>query len=120
MNYNSQMIYYYNNKGKKRVRTYAQRMRSRVAQTKSRSLRAGIPFSITVDDLALNKVCPLLEIPLTFDGARNNTPSIDRIKPELGYVPGNVRIVSFKANRWKNDMSLDDAKMLVKNWHRKI
>ena len=34
-------------------------------------------------------------------GPSNDSPSIDRMKPDLGYVPGNVRIVSQKANRLK-------------------
>ena len=115
------MIYYYKNKGKKKRKlSYREMMAKRVAATKYRATRLGVPFDITVDDLYLNETCPILEIPLLFGGHRNNTPSLDRIDPALGYTKGNVRIISLKANRWKNDMSLADAKKLVKNWYRKV
>ena len=30
-------------------------------------------------------------------------PSLDRIKPELGYIMGNVRVVCFAVNRARSD-----------------
>lgn len=38
-----------------------------------------------------------------FRERRKNAPSLDRIRPALGYVPGNVRVISYKANRLRNN-----------------
>lgn len=71
---------------------------------------ANVPFDLTLDDLVIPKECPIFHIPLTVGtGVRNhNTPSVDRIIPRLGYVKGNVQIISWKANRMKNDGSFED------------
>ena len=41
--------------------------------------------------------------------------SLDKIIPELGYVKGNVWIISNKANAIKSNASLEELKLLVKN-----
>ena len=41
-------------------------------------------------------------------GPRDNSPSLDKIVPELGYVPGNITIVSSKANRLKSQQSPEE------------
>uniref|UniRef100_A0AB74UMJ1 Uncharacterized protein n=1 Tax=Caulobacter phage BL57 TaxID=3348355 RepID=A0AB74UMJ1_9VIRU len=43
----------------------------------------------------------------------DHSPSLDRIDNALGYVPGNVVVVSWKANRLKNSGSLQDLKALL-------
>ena len=55
-------------------------------------------------------MCPVLGIPLEL-GTRHfhdNAPSIDRIDNEKGYIPGNVWIISHKANRMKKDKPIDE------------
>lgn len=42
-------------------------------------------------------------------------PSIDRVRPELGYVPGNVVIACWQCNDWKGDMRLEDIVELANN-----
>jgi hypothetical protein len=61
-------------------------------------------------------VCPLLGVPLqvgvgTFTDA---SPSLDRKIPALGYVKGNVWVVSFRANNLKRDASTRELEQLVK------
>ena len=73
---------------------------------KSRAKRKGVPFALTIDDVPpIPETCPVLGIPLQInnDAARGDSPSLDRIKPELGYVPGNVMWISNRANSIKND-----------------
>lgn len=41
---------------------------------------------------------------------KDNIPSVDRIIPSNGYVNGNIIIVSNRANRIKNDATLDELK----------
>jgi hypothetical protein len=74
-------------------------------RAKRRARMAGVPFTITEADLVIPTHCPALGLPLAhgegkIDGA---SPSLDRIRPELGYVKGNVVVISERANRIKTD-----------------
>lgn len=71
---------------------------------KRRARENGVEFELTVDDLVIPDVCPLLGIPL-IRGRHNspNMPSLDRLDPDRGYVKGNVRVISFLANAMKRD-----------------
>lgn len=83
---------------------------------KKRAKDARIPFSITRADVVVPDACPALGIPLERGGgyeARDNSPTIDRIIPSLGYVPGNVAVISFRANRIKSDATLAELRALV-------
>jgi hypothetical protein len=72
-----------------------------------RAASRGVPFSITIQAIVIPRVCPVLGIPIVLGEQRSeNSPSLDRITPKLGYVPGNVRVISDKANRLKGDRSL--------------
>ena len=52
----------------------------------------------------------------TNEGGRNiDTPSLDRINPDLGYIPGNVRIISNLANMMKSSATLEQLKTFYKN-----
>ena len=48
-----------------------------------------------------------------------NSPSIDKIRPELGYVIGNVAIMSAKANSMKMDASTPEELRMVADWLEK-
>lgn len=89
---------------------------------KFRCKKSGIEFSdaITLDYLmqfAVN-TCPLLEIELKWDNVSNsaNSPTLDRINNNLGYIPGNVWIISRRANTIKSDSSADELSILTKNY----
>jgi hypothetical protein len=86
---------------------------------RARAKRFALPFDIDEDYIksiwpADNK-CPVLntlfEIGTRSD--RETSASIDRVLPNLGYVPGNVKIISFKANRIKNDACLEELEAVV-------
>lgn len=86
-----------------------------------RAHKRGIIFNITHEDINIPKVCPLLGIPLYRSKGRlfhDNSPSLDRIIPELGYVKGNIQVISFRANRIKCNASLEEIKTLVQNWEK--
>lgn len=72
-------------------------------------------FTITINDLEIPSVCPLLGIPLTFGKGmkiRESAATLDRINSAKGYVKGNVQIISYRANRIKNDASLEELKKI--------
>ena len=87
-----------------------------------RAARAkGIPFNIDLSNIAIPIRCPVLGIPLIRgDGFRkDNSPSLDRIVPGLGYIKGNVVVISYRANRIKNDATLEELQ-LVASFYKKF
>lgn len=81
---------------------------------KQRSKREGLDFDIEVSDIHIPLVCPILNIVLTKvrDGNVFTSPSIDRKNNTLGYVKGNIFVISTKANKHKSDMTKEDIKRL--------
>jgi hypothetical protein len=81
---------------------------------RARAKRAGLPFTITRKDIIIPSHCPILGIPLFKvtgkQGGGDNSPSLDRIRPELGYVPGNVIVISMRANRIKSDATIQELR----------
>jgi hypothetical protein len=83
-------------------------MRHMVTAIRSRARKDGIPFDLTEPDLfALmpsEMICPVLGIPIIVGGGLSpNSPSVDRHRPRIGYVRGNVAIISNRANTLKRD-----------------
>ena len=82
---------------------------------KGRAKRKGLSFDIEVADIVVPEYCPLLGIKLEkgTKGFNPSSPSLDKIVPELGYVKGNIWVVSMKANTIKQDASLEELESLV-------
>ncbi len=76
-----------------------------VYQAKLRSEVQDVPFDLTEYDFEIPQNCPILGLRLEpSEGRATDTPpSLDRIIPELGYVPENVSVISWRANRIKAD-----------------
>lgn len=97
---------------KYRVRYMLKNMRERASQS-------GRPFALTEDILTQmlmeTPVCPVLGIPLVHGAGRaqDNSASIDCFYPELGYVPGNVNVISFRANMIKSVATLAEIQALA-------
>ena len=91
-----------------------------VNKARCRAKRLGRPFSISVSDIQIPKVCPILGIPLFWGDEQksDNSPSLDCLIPSLGYVPGNVAVISMRANRLKGDGSWSELEKIA-NWVRK-
>lgn len=92
----------------------ANRERSVAGAARQRARKRGIPFSITPADVVIPEKCPALGLVLkTYiggpeGGAKPDSASLDRRVPELGYVPGNVQVISAKANQMKSNASPDE------------
>tara|TARA_R110000822_G_scaffold49495_2_gene129700 strand:+ start:3372 stop:3749 length:378 start_codon:yes stop_codon:yes gene_type:complete len=78
-----------------------------LASARNRARLKDIPFNITVEDIIIPDVCPILGMPLTRNighhGGTKSSASIDKIIPELGYVKGNIQVVSLLANNMKSN-----------------
>ena len=77
---------------------------------KANCFRAGIEFNISFGDIEWNAYCPMLGIKLDYFAIskQDNMPSFDRIDSLKGYVLGNVQIISLRANRIKNDATVEE------------
>ncbi len=87
---------------------------------KARAKKANVPFDITVEDIGpLPMYCPVLGIKMqtNLGSPKDNSPSLDRIKPALGYVKGNIAVMSWRANRLKSDSTADELER-VAAWMR--
>jgi hypothetical protein len=75
-----------------------------------RAREKGLPFDIEVVDVLIPEVCPVLGIPLAMAAGKvaPNSPTLDRIVPERGYVKGNVLVISFRANTIKQDATPEE------------
>jgi len=79
-----------------RTKFYAKRANAR---------KLGQTWTIEFGDLDWPTHCPILGIELNYlaTKATEASPSFDQIVPGLGYIVGNVQIISWRANRIKND-----------------
>lgn len=81
---------------------------------RGRARDAGIPFDLCPEDVIIPEFCPILGIKLERgEGVcTTNSPSLDKVIPLLGYVKGNVQVISMKANAMKQAASMDELIML--------
>lgn len=75
-----------------------------------------------LDNILLPDVCPIFGIELNYYGnpdgkpgwARgDDSPSLDQIIPSKGYTPENIQIISWRANRIKNDSTPEELRLLA-------
>jgi hypothetical protein len=92
------------------------RVKGMLKAAKGNAKRDGKEFSITREDLEpLPDVCPILGLKLEFstEGRKPNSYSIDRIDSNVGYVPGNIQVVSWRANHIKNNATPEELRMIA-------
>lgn len=89
---------------------------------KSRAEKKNVPFDIDAKYLMeifpSDGKCPVFGIDLVWGGDRKNSPSLDRIHPDLGYVRGNLVWVSDYANTLKAANSLETLRTLLRFYER--
>jgi hypothetical protein len=86
-------------------------------RSRKRAKENGVTFALTIDDIPpVPQRCPVLGIPIianTKAGPLDSSPSIDRLVASKGYVPGNVRIISNRANRLRSDATAAELWLLA-------
>ena len=81
---------------------------------KNRAKKNGLPFSLRAEDIVIPERCPVFGFRLFVNSlARFDSPSLDRIICNKGYVVGNIQVISHRANTIKNDASVDELKSVV-------
>jgi hypothetical protein len=84
---------------------------------KASAKKRNIPFTLTLTDL--NNLtfpirCPILNIPLSVNNIQSdNSYSIDRIDSSKGYEIDNIIVISWKANRLKNNATDEELQKIA-------
>lgn len=76
-----------------------------LALAKQRAKRDGLPFNLSAEDIVIPRLCPVLGFRLKHGKNKcplQQSPTLDRIRPNRGYVKGNVIVISALANRIKS------------------
>ena len=79
-----------------------------VITARKRAARKGVECTINAEDIEpVPSVCPILGIEMKRNRGqhKDDSYSIDRLDPNKGYVPGNVKVISWKANKIKGELS---------------
>lgn len=74
-------------------------------------------FTITVDDVrrVWSRQCPVLGIHLRPGKGKvhDASPSLDRLNGAWGYEPGNIAVISYRANRAKGPLSAEEHERIA-------
>ena len=94
-----------------------QHLKRYLHNARSRARRDNVPFNLAIQDLIdiATDVCPILHTPFVWGASqlgkgktRPDSPTLDRILPELGYIKGNVAFLSYRANRIKDNGTMQE------------
>jgi hypothetical protein len=87
---------------------------------KQRAKAKGLEFNINKEDIVIPEVCPVLGLRLVqgSGGHHAGSPTLDRIDPSKGYVKGNVRVISYRANLLKSDATLEELELILADARR--
>lgn len=94
-------------------------VRLALSQARRRAKLAGMACTISASDIVLPDTCPVLGLVLDYrrqQGKRraaSNSPSLDRVDNTKGYVVGNVRVLSCRANAIKSDLGANEIRALL-------
>ena len=84
-------------------------------RAKSRAAQSGLEFNLNKEDIQIPTHCPVLGIPLSTykgtSGGRDNSPALDRVDNNKGYIKGNILVISHLANMMKSSA---DQEQLIK------
>lgn len=89
-----------------------------LTNARARAKKRGIPFGLTESDFDVPEKCPVLGYYLERGKGNNqfNSPSLDQIIPGLGYIPGNIEVISLKANFMKQDATPEELIRFAKHY----
>jgi len=92
---------------------------------KQRAENAGMDFNITEEDIVIPSHCPVFHFPLVWRSESSgmkmdDSPSIDRIDSTKGYIKDNVQVISWKANRLKQNATLEDVEKLYNHMKQQV
>lgn len=89
---------------------------------RQRAKKRGLSITITEADIIIPAFCPVLGIPIRPNAGRHDahSPTLDRIYSDHGYTKWNVRVISYRANNLKSDMTLAECRLIMKDLEDRI
>ena len=75
-----------------------------------------MPFNLEHGDILIPEFCPVLGFKMSHskrNESKDYSPTVDRIIPELGYVRGNIVVVSGRANQIKSNATVDELERVA-------
>lgn len=90
-----------------------------IRNAKARAKAKGLNFNLEESDISIPDVCPILGIKLSkvrgnsIDSDKASSPSLDKIIDKLGYVKGNVQVISYRANTLKNNATIAELEKVL-------
>lgn len=83
-------------------------------KSKKRAKADNIEFDLSPEDIVVPLICPVMGLPLQFEkGISDHLPSLDRIDNSKGYIRGNVRVISWRANYLKKNLTLPQMQRML-------
>lgn len=84
-------------------------------KARQRAKRLGLEFDLIADDIEVPTICPVLGIPLVLANGKpqRGSVSLDRLDNSIGYVRGNVCVISYRANVLKKDATPEELALLL-------
>jgi len=86
-----------------------------LSKSKTRAKTQNMEHNIAEEDIIIPLFCPVLGIPIFVSRGKvsDNSPSLDRINNNLGYIKGNVKVISYKANALKSNGSINEFRKII-------
>lgn len=82
-------------------------------RAKARAKQRDIEFNLQPYDITIPTHCSVFGFQLETGGSSDTSPALDRIHNNIGYVKGNVIVVSGRANRLKSDATLPELERIL-------
>jgi hypothetical protein len=88
-------------------------------EARKRATKAGLPFTITVDDVRAvwpaDGRCPVLGVPMVKGTGKQHdgSPTLDRKLGAWGYEKGNIAVMCLRANRAKSDLTAAELEQIA-------
>lgn len=79
---------------------------------RNRAKQKKLDFNLERCDIIIPELCPVFGIQIGFH-AKQSVPTLDRIDNNKGYIKGNIQVISSKANRLKNNGTIEDFKKII-------
>lgn len=87
-------------------------------RARSRAKLRGHAFEIDYTDIKIPDYCPILGMKLECysgnSGGKDNSPALDRINNDKGYIKGNIMVISHLANVMKSSATPEILKKFAK------
>lgn len=112
----------YNRTTYQRARNLNNPRKAMFNRAKQRANIKGWKFDLDVSDIIIPEYCPVLGIKLTRSllakGGSDNSPSIDRLNPNKGYIKDNIRVISMRANYLNSNSTVEELTKILEDKKR--